>query len=384
MKRNRNAALALADGRVFWGRSIGAEGTALGEVVFTTAMSGYQEVLSDPSFRGQIVTMTCAEIGNVGTNPDDMESERIQAAGLLVRSSRPVPSSWRSTESLRDHLKRTGIVALEGIDTRALVLHVRDKGAQMGVISSAPDVEALVAQARAAPGMAGQDLAREAMCSSVFDWAEGPHALQTVGRKEQGLDLGPIAGPPRPRVVALDFGMKRSMLRRLIEAGASVEVLPGSASAEDILARKPDGIFWSNGPGDPEPVSYGIETARKLRGRVPMFGICLGFQVLGLAYGGKSFKLKFGHRGSNQPVRDRDGRVRITSQNHGFAIDPEGLSKSGVARPTEFNLNDQTLEGFDVLEDRVMAVQYHPEASPGPHDATDHFRRFVRMCAESA
>ncbi|MEM9112696.1 MAG: glutamine-hydrolyzing carbamoyl-phosphate synthase small subunit [Myxococcota bacterium] len=384
MSQNRNAALVLADGRVFWGRSIGAEGTTVGEVVFTTAMSGYQEVLSDPSFKDQIVTMTCVEIGNVGTNPEDMESDGIQAAGLLVRSSRPIASSWRSTESLQDHLQSAGVVALEDVDTRALVLHIRTTGAQMGVISTLPKVEAMAEAARSAPGMAGRDLAREAMCRSGFKWTEGPSPLQTVGQREQGLELGPIGGPPPPRVVALDFGMKRSMLRRLVEAGASVEVLPGSASAEDVLSLKPDGVFWSNGPGDPEPVSYGIETARKLRGRLPMLGICLGHQVLALAYGGKSFKMKFGHRGSNHPVQDEQGRVRITSQNHGFAIDPDALAKGGVARPTEFNLNDQTLEGFVAVEDQLMAVQYHPEASPGPHDATDHFRRFVRMCAETA
>jgi carbamoyl-phosphate synthase small subunit len=243
------------------------------------------------------------------------------------------------------------------------------------------DAEALVDQARTAAGMAGRDLAREAMGSVPSDWAEGPHALQALGSKPQGLDIGDVVQGARPRIVALDFGTKRSILRRLVEAGADLHVLPGTASADDVLALKPDGVFLSNGPGDPEPCSYGIEAASKLAGRVPMFGICLGHQILGLAYGGRSFKLKFGHRGSNQPVRDPSGRVRITSQNHGFAIDPDALSKDAKVNVTELNLNDDTLEGFEVPEHRVWAIQYHPEASPGPHDSTDHFRRFLDAAA---
>jgi carbamoyl-phosphate synthase small subunit len=381
----RRALLALADGRTFSGRAIGASGTATGEVVFTTSMSGYQEVLSDPSYRGQIVTMTSAEIGNVGTNPDDLESDRVQAAGLVVRSSRPYASSWRSQKPLRTLLEEQGVVALEGVDTRALVLHIRSSGAQMGAVSTEVlDPESLVEQARSAAGMLGRDLARETMGSVSPDWAEGPHLLQALGARPQGLDIGEVVRGGRPKIVALDFGTKRSILRRLVEAGADLRVLPGTASADEVLALSPDGVFLSNGPGDPEPCSYGIETASKLAGRVPMFGICLGHQILGLAYGGRSFKLKFGHRGSNQPVRDPSGRVRITSQNHGFAIDADTLSKDAKVRVTELNLNDDTLEGFEVPEHRVWAIQYHPEASPGPHDSTDHFRRFLDAAARRA
>lgn len=374
MKSGSPAILALADGRIFRGQSIGLEGTTIGEVVFTTSMSGYQEVLSDPSYSGQIVVMTCAEIGNVGANRDDLESEGVKASGLCVRSSRPFSSSWRAEQTFPAFLRDQRVVAIEGIDTRALVLHVRKFGAQMGALSSEiDDPEALITKARSAGSMVGRDLARVVTTKRSYDWTTPPGDLQR---------LSEAAPRARLRVIAYDFGIKTSILRRLVEAGADVRVVPATTSAEDVLAMKPAGVFLSNGPGDPEPCTYAIDAARALIGRVPMFGICLGHQILGLALGGRSFKLKFGHRGSNQPVREEaSGRVRITSQNHGFAIDPDSLAKaSRRAVITEINLNDHTLEGFEVPDEKLIAVQYHPEASPGPHDATDHFRRFIASC----
>ncbi|MCC7384108.1 MAG: glutamine-hydrolyzing carbamoyl-phosphate synthase small subunit [Deltaproteobacteria bacterium] len=374
-RRDGEAWLVLADGRAFRGESCGAPGTAIGEAVFTTSMSGYQEVLSDPSYSGQLVTMTSAEIGNVGANRADFESGRVCAAGLIVRSSRPLTSSWRAEGSLRQLLIAQGVVAVEGIDTRALVLHLREHGAQMGVLTSEPaSIEALTQRARAAGTMVGQDLARTVTCAEPYDFTQGPSPLQA-------LDFG--APRARSPVVVYDFGVKESILRRLVEVGAEPRVVPATTSAEDVLALRPRGVVLSNGPGDPEPCTYAIEAARKLTGRVPVLGICLGHQILGLAYGARSFKLKFGHRGSNQPVRhEPSGRIMITAQNHGFAIDPDSL-KSSKAAVTEINLNDHTLEGFEVPSDRVLAVQYHPEASPGPHDASDHFRRFAALCAEA-
>ncbi len=367
------ALLALADGRVFRGTSIGAAGTTIGEVVFNTSLSGYQEVITDPSYADQIVTMTCAEIGNVGINAEDFESSKVQAAGLLVRSSRPTTSNYRAERSLRALLVDEGIVAAEGIDTRAVVLHVRDRGAQMGALSTEGLSEAeLIKRAKAAGSMAGRDLASKVTCKEPYEFSEAPSALQA---------LESLAEAKRPRkVVVYDFGVKHSILRRLVEVGASVTVVPATTPAADVLALDPDGVMFSNGPGDPEPCTYAIEAAKALIGKKPILGICLGFQILALAYGAKSFKLKFGHRGGNQPVRDEaSGRVMITSQNHGFAIDPESLTAPG-AKITEINLNDRTLEGFDVDADNVIAVQYHPEASPGPHDSSEHFARFIRMC----
>jgi carbamoyl-phosphate synthase small subunit len=318
--------------------------------------------------------MTCAEIGNVGTNAEDFESDRIQAAGLIVRSSRPAPSSWRSEQSLRELLSAQNVVAVEGIDTRALVLHIREQGAQMGCISTeVSDVDALIERARSSGSMVGRDLASRVTCKETYRFERAPSELH---------GLGVEATSKRPNVVVYDLGVKRSILMRLVERGANLTVVPASTPADQVLGMNPDGVVFSNGPGDPEAVKPAIEAAKKIVGKKPVLGICLGHQILGLAYGAKTFKLKFGHRGSNQPVRhEPSGRVMITSQNHGFAIDPKSFP-SQTAELTEYNLNDQTLAGFEVPRDRVLAVQYHPEASPGPHDASDHFGRFVRMCLD--
>lgn len=377
-EKQRPGVLVLADGTVFRGASIGAHGTRVGEVVFTTSHSGYQEVLTDPSYADQIVTMTASEIGNVGVNREDAESERMQASGLLVRSSMPSPSNWRAEEGLHEHLEREAVVGLSGVDTRALVLHIRETGAQMGAISTEiADVDALRQKARDAGSMVGRDLAQRVTTPAPYTFSEAPTALQ-------GLDG--LGAPTRPvKVVVYDFGVKKSILRRLVERGAEVRVVPAQTSAEAVLAERPHGVLFSNGPGDPEPCTYAIEAARALIGKKPLLGICLGHQLLGLAYGAKTFKLKFGHRGSNQPVRhEPTGRVLITSQNHGFAIDPKSFPANTGVELTEYNLNDGTLAGFEARRDRVMAVQYHPEASPGPHDASDAFGRFIEFCRAEA
>lgn len=376
--QHRPGLLVLADGTVFQGESIGAEGTRVGEVVFTTSHSGYQEVLSDPSYADQIVTMTASEIGNVGVNREDLESDRLQASGLLVRSSMPEPSNWRSEEGLRLNLEREGLVALSGLDTRALVLHIRETGAQMGTISThVADQSALLSLARDAGSMVGRDLAQRVTTRQAYTFSEAPSPLQALtDRVSSGRPV---------KVVVYDFGVKKSILRRLVERGAEVRVVPAQTSAAEVLAERPHGVLFSNGPGDPEPCTYAVEAARSLMGKKPLFGICLGHQILGLALGAKTFKLKFGHRGSNQPVRhEPSGRVLITSQNHGFALDPASFPRDRGVELTEYNLNDGTLAGFEVKKDRVLAVQYHPEASPGPHDASDAFGRFIELCRAEA
>jgi carbamoyl-phosphate synthase small subunit len=359
--------LALADGTLFSGRSFGARGDALGEVVFCTSITGYQEILTDPSYCGQIVTMTAPEIGNVGVNPEDVESPRPWAAGLIVKERSAEVSNWRARERLDDYLGRHGVVGLWGIDTRALVRHIRTVGAQTGVLSTeCHDREELVRRAREAPTLVGRDLAREVTCREPYSWDEG------------SLWGGQAAPPPaRFSVVAYDFGIKRHILRRLRDVGCRVTVVPASFPAREALALRPDGIFLSNGPGDPAAVGYAVDTVRELcAANKPIFGICLGHQLLGLALGGTTYKLKFGHRGANQPVMDLDTRkVEITSHNHGFAVDVESLR--GRARLTHVNLNDRTVEGLALQDRPVFSVQYHPEASPGPHDASYLFRRFV-------
>jgi carbamoyl-phosphate synthase small subunit len=366
------AKLALEDGTVFGGRHFGAARETFGEVVFNTSMTGYQEVLTDPSYNGQIVTMTYPLIGNYGINALDQESRRPQVEGFVVRELSRRPSNFRSNQSLEPYLAENGIIGLEGIDTRALVRRLRLRGAMMGVLSSTDlDDASLVHKARTCPRLVGRDLARAVMPEGPFRWTEGFNCpLSSQGFR---------AGPRRHRVVALDFGMKWNILRCLTEAGCDVTVLPGSASPAEVLELDPDGIFLSNGPGDPEPLTYAIENLRSLiAARRPIFGICLGHQLLGLALGARTFKLKFGHRGANQPVLNRQtGRVEITTQNHGFAVGTESLPAD--VEPTHVNLNDGTLEGMRHCRLPVFSVQYHPEASAGPHDSSYLFEEFRKL-----
>jgi carbamoyl-phosphate synthase small subunit len=361
--------LALEDGRVFRGSSIGAEGESAGEVVFNTGMTGYQEILTDPSYRGQIVAMTSPLIGNYGSNEEDPESVRPQVEGFVVRESSRLASNWRSETALPDLLRKWDIVAADDVDTRALTLHIREKGAMRAVISTEDrSEESLVEKARASPKMVGRNLADEVSCREPYEWTEAPE----LSEPEQG-------GEPL-RAVVYDFGVKRSILRGLARAGFSVRVVPASTRAEEVLASKPDGVLLSNGPGDPEPVESGVRAARELAGRVPVFGICLGHQIMGLALGGRTFKLKFGHHGSNHPVKDlMTDRIEITAQNHGFCVDAESIKGRDV-KVTHLNLNDRTVEGLEVPEARAFSVQFHPEAGPGPHDARGLFKRFAGMC----
>ncbi|NLC71517.1 MAG: glutamine-hydrolyzing carbamoyl-phosphate synthase small subunit [Desulfuromonadaceae bacterium] len=365
------AILALEDGRYFIGKSFGAEGESCGEVVFNTSMAGYQEILTDPSYRGEIVTMTYPLIGNCGTNPEDVESRHPHLAGFVVKEYCRFPSNWRSRETLDDYLKRCGIVGIWDVDTRALVRHIRNRGAQTGFISTVdPDPARVVEKARRSPHLVGRDLVREVTCKEPYRWTEGLWNLD-------GGYENPTGGF-RYRVVAYDFGIKRNILRNLVSLGCEVIVVPATTPPEEVLAMKPDGIFLSNGPGDPEPLVYAQDNIRRLLGKKPIFGICLGHQLIGLALGGQTFKLKFGHRGGNQPVRRGEGPcVEITSQNHGFAVRGDSVTDEAIL--THINLNDNTLEGLVHKTLPVFSVQYHPEASPGPHDARYLFGRFVDM-----
>jgi carbamoyl-phosphate synthase small subunit len=370
-----DALLVLEDGRSFRGRSFGATGERVGEVVFNTGMTGYQEVLSDPSYCGQLVVMTAPHIGNTGVNPFDFESRSPQVSGFIVRAhSRECYSSWRASGSLEQLLREHGIVAITDVDTRALTRHIRAAGAMRGIISTEQvSVEALRERACRSPQMEGLDLTGAVTCAQPYTWNEGSGEWQVSPRDGQEAR----ATPPPLHVVAYDFGIKHTTLRRLIDHGCRVTVIPARTTAAEALALQPDGIFYSNGPGDPAAAMYAVETLRALLGRVPIFGICLGHQLMGLALGGQTFKLPFGHHGINHPVRHLPtGCVEITSQNHGFAVDPESLPAE--VDVTHLNLNDGTVEGLRHRALSCFSVQYHPEAGPGPHDTTYLFAEFVQ------
>ena len=381
------AILALADGKIFEGEGFGAEGEALGEVVFNTSMTGYQEILTDPSYEGQLVAMTYPQIGNVGVNPEDVESRQPFMNGFIVKDYTAQPSNWRAAQPLHEYMKTHGIVGIQGIDTRELVRYLRDHGSQEGVISTATNNPAdLVAKAKNAPGLLGVDLVREVSCGEPYEWNQGMWQLEGYKERDPAKAAAKRKGKgsfaaPAFSVVAYDYGIKYNILRHLAEAGCSVRVVPAAMPAEDVLALEPDGIFLSNGPGDPDAVPYAKENVQKLIGKKPIFGICLGHQILGLALGGKTYKLKFGHHGGNQPVMDLTTRkVEITSQNHGFAVDADSLK--GAVEITHLNLNDNTVEGLAHRELPIFSVQYHPESSPGPHDADYLFKRFTDLMAK--
>ena len=401
------AILALEDGRIFSGRAAGARTRRGGEVVFNTSLTGYQEVFTDPSYAGQIVCLTYPHIGNVGANPDDQESVKPYIEALIVRDFSPIASNWRSSESAQQYLERQSVPVIWDIDTRALVRHLRQVGALRGIVSTdGTPAEQLIAEARALPTMAGQELASRVTSPKIYSWSEGSidlaeplsaaaaagagaSGVRSLDSESLSLDFTKAEKAAREegkrphRVVAYDFGIKQNILRLLVDHCCDVTVVPAQTSAEDVLAMKPAGIFLSNGPGDPEPIDYAVKNIRKLIGRVPIFGICLGHQLCGLALGGKTFKLKFGHHGSNHPVKNLlTQKVEITAQNHGFCVDPESLPSSDV-EITHMNLNDGTNEGMRHRSLPLFSVQYHPEASPGPHDARYLFDDFIKMMNET-
>ncbi len=386
----KKALLALTDGTVFKGTALGYSGETSGEVVFNTAMTGYQEILTDPSYKGQIVVMTCSHIGNYGISSEDCESSRLWAEGFIVREASATSSNWRSQQSFPDYLVNHHIVGIEGIDTRALTRHLRDHGSQPGIISHVNlDRDVLVEKARQLPSIVGRDLVSEVTCSQKYEWTEGTGVWPT----EISCDslLHDLKKSTNYKVVVFDFGVKQNILRRLVDVGCDIEVVPASTSAEVVKSLNPDGILLSNGPGDPEAVPYAVENVRKLLGWRPVFGICLGHQILGLALGMQAHKLKFGHHGANHPVLDlRSRKVEITSQNHNFAVGPlqsdtsrsEDLSvfqtKWGRVQITHRSLNDGCCEGMIGLDMPIMSTQYHPEASPGPHDSAYMFHQFLK------
>jgi len=370
-RESARAIIALEDGTIFEGTSFGALGEKTGEVVFNTSMTGYQEILTDPSYKGQIVTMTYPLIGNYGVNEEDVESIQPHVEGFVVREYSSIHSNWRAQGSLGQFLKNHGILGIEGVDTRALTKHIRTAGAMKAVISTEDmDKDQLVEKAKASPGLIGRDLVKEVTCPVPYHWegrlAASSHPLFTPGDH-------------RYRIIAMDFGIKHNILRLLESLGCDITVVPAKTTADEILSSHPDGIVLSNGPGDPEGVPYAIETTRQLIGKKPIFGICLGHQILGLALGGRTYKLKFGHHGGNHPVKDLTrGKVSITAQNHGFCVDMNALNDEDV-EATHVNLNDGTLEGMRHRELPITSIQFHPEASPGPHDASYLFQEFIEM-----
>ena len=357
MKKENAAVLLLDDGKLFKGTTFGATGQAIGEVCFNTGMTGYQEILTDPSYAKQIVTMTAPHIGNYGVNSEDIESEKIQISGFVIKEESTFPSSWRSEMSLGDYLRKQNIVGIKNIDTRALTRHLRDNGAMNGIISSIKDNKnKLTSKLKSSPSMTGLDLAKIVSTKNIYDWS----------------DKGEY------RVAAIDFGIKKNILRLLEEFNCQVTVFPANATPKDILSFDPDGVFLSNGPGDPAAVEYGIETVKQILGEKPIFGICLGHQILAIALGAKTFKLKFGHRGINHPVKNLEKKtIEITSQNHGFSVELESLPKNVIS--THINLNDNTSAGIESIDYPAFSVQYHPESSPGPHDSRYLFKKFIRM-----
>ena len=357
MKEENTAVLLLDDGKLFKGTTFGATGQSIGEVCFNTGMTGYQEILTDPSYAKQIVTMTAPHIGNYGVNAKDIESEKIQVSGFVIKEETTFPSSWRSEMSLGDYLKKQNIVGIKNIDTRALTRHIRDNGAMNGIISSTTDNKnELTSKLKSSPSMTGLDLAKIVSTKNIYDWS----------------DKGEY------RVAAIDFGIKKNILRILEEFHCQVTVFPANTTAKDILSFDPDGVFLSNGPGDPAAVEYGIETVKQILGEKPIFGICLGHQILAIALGAKTFKLKFGHRGINHPVKNMGEKtIEITSQNHGFAVELESLPQNVIS--THINLNDNTSAGIESIDYPAFSVQYHPESSPGPHDSRYLFKKFIRM-----
>jgi carbamoyl-phosphate synthase small subunit len=383
------AVLALEDGRCFIGESFGQPGTSVGEACFNTSMTGYQEVLTDPSYRGQIVAMTVPQIGNYGVNALDDESSAVHVRGFVIEELSAITSNWRATGGLDAYLKKWGVPGIQGVDTRALTKHLRSRGAMRACLSSELSPEDAVARAKAAPPMAGSDFVKEVTPVASFDWdpADTESREWTIVKGDgsgvevrEGNEVFKKLPPVRFNIVAYDFGMKKNILRRLRQEGFRVRVVPATFAGEDVLALKPDGVFLSNGPGDPAALTYVHENIRKLMGRTPIFGICLGHQMLSYAVGGRTFKLKFGHRGGNQPVKDlRTGKVAITSQNHGFAVDADSLPADVAV--SHINLNDGTVEGLVCKDKPVFSVQYHPEAAPGPNDATYFFRQFAELIA---